>query len=62
MRLSESKFVIEFLNLTTGEVTQIAEIEGEPHHYIDVSPYRNLLLFSKYDREESDIMLVENFR
>jgi hypothetical protein len=62
MRVIESAFVIEFSNFSTGDVRQIAEVEGEPSLYIDISPDRSFLLFSKYDREESDIMLVENFR
>jgi len=62
MRESSSGFILEFLHLDTGKITTIAEIEDSPSLYIDVSPDRNWLLFSKYDREEADIMLIENFR
>ncbi len=62
MILQTSSFRIDYVDLTTSKVDKIAEIEGEPEIYLDVSKDHSVLLFSKFDREESDIMLVENFR
>ena len=61
-RVREAEFVFEFFNFTSAEITEVVKIEGEPDLHIDISPDRSILLFSKYDRIESDIMLVENFR
>ncbi len=63
-RNSGNRIIFEYLNLKTGKVTKIAEIRGDNTlcNYIDVSPDRSWILFTKYDPVYSDIMLVKNFR
>jgi dipeptidyl aminopeptidase/acylaminoacyl peptidase len=52
---------LELLDLTTGEVKQVAVLEKKPDLYgFSVSPDGRWLLYRVFEAEE-DIMLVENF-
>jgi Tol biopolymer transport system component len=55
--------VIEPLNLTNGEVSQVAALEGQQPDTLgfSVSPDGRWILYTQMETE-SDIMLVENFR
>jgi hypothetical protein len=58
---------IEFFNFETGRVTEVAAL-ATPFRYwtnpggLSMSPDRRSILFTQPDRQEMDIMLVENFR
>ncbi len=55
--------MLSFYNFATERTTPVAELEGLPHHpSLAVAPGAAWFLFSKEERRESDIMLVENFR
>jgi Tol biopolymer transport system component/predicted Ser/Thr protein kinase len=56
---------IEFLDLATGKIKPVARLEkpGRPGGLgLTVSPDGRWILYSPFDQEGSDIMLVENFR
>jgi eukaryotic-like serine/threonine-protein kinase len=58
---------IEFFSFTTGTVTEIAAL-AKPFRYwtnptgLSVSPDGRWILYTQEDREDVDILLVENFR
>ena len=53
---------VDYLDFGTGEISQIAEIEVRSGRMgLSVSPDRQWILFQGWE-DESDIMLVENFR
>jgi dipeptidyl aminopeptidase/acylaminoacyl peptidase len=53
---------IELLDFASGEVTQVAALEGRPSTLgLSVSPDQRWILYQVYETE-IDIMLVENFR
>jgi hypothetical protein len=52
----------QFLNFTTGKVTTIATLTGEPASGFSLASDERSLLFSQYEDHGSDLMLVENFR
>ena len=59
--------VIEFFSFATQRLSQIAAISREvmprgPATSLAVSPDGRWLLYTQYDRIESEIMLMENFR
>ena len=62
MRELDSSFRIEYRNWQSEQITVLAEIDGECGHYLDVSPDRSWLLFTKIEQAESDIMMIENFQ
>jgi Tol biopolymer transport system component len=56
---------IEFYSFATHKVTQIAKPEKAAHKFfpgLAVSPDGRSILFAQVDRDESHIMMVENFR
>jgi len=61
---AESHSAIEFFSFDTGQVNQIAALEkrilGGPS--LSVSSDGRWILFAQIDRNDSDLMLVENFR
>ncbi|MCW8984794.1 MAG: protein kinase, partial [Thermoanaerobaculales bacterium] len=52
---------VEFLDFASGEVRQVAEVQGASMWGFAVSPDGRWVLYQRQERE-SDIMLVENFR
>lgn len=61
---SESQeYRIHYMNLVTGEITEIFRDESPFEHlFLAVSPDEQWILFSRVRMTESDLMLVENFR
>jgi hypothetical protein len=53
---------IKFLDLTSGEVRRIVEIDKDSVGRISVSPDGQWLLYCQVEMAAADIMLVENFR
>jgi Tol biopolymer transport system component/DNA-binding winged helix-turn-helix (wHTH) protein len=53
--------VIRFLDLKSGQISDVFESKG-PVRNLAVSPDERKLLFSRQDRAVADIMLVENFK
>ena len=53
--------VVEFLDFASGEVRQVAEVEGASMWGFGASPDGQWVIYQRQERE-SDIMLVENFR
>ena len=60
---TESRSAIEFFSFTTGQVTEVAALEkkvlGGPS--LSVSSDGRWILFVQIDRNDSDLMLLENF-
>lgn len=61
---AKSQSAIEFFSFATGQVTQVAALEkrvfGGPS--LSVSPDGRWILYAQIDHNDSDLMLVENFR
>ena len=53
---------IELFDFATGEVSPVAVLEIPLPFLISVSPDEQRILYVRFDKVESDIMLVENFR
>jgi Tol biopolymer transport system component len=56
------KFSIQFLSFGTGKVKTVAPISRPPWEGLSVSPDGRFILFSQFDEDGSDLMLVENFQ
>jgi hypothetical protein len=57
--------ILEFFSFATGQVKQIAAMEKEATKWnpgLAVSPDGRSILYAEEDQNESDIILVENFR
>ena len=57
--------IVDFLSFATGKLSQAAEGLGDQHndvHEISVSPDGRWLLYTRHDRLESTIQVVEGFR
>jgi Tol biopolymer transport system component len=52
---------IQYLNTATGNVQRLASVEN-PVRGLTVSPDRRWILYSRVERADSNLMLVENFR
>jgi hypothetical protein len=59
---ADGKYSIQFLSFATGKVKTVAPIPGQLEIGLSVSPDGRSLLFSEFDEQGSDLMLVENFR
>jgi Tol biopolymer transport system component/predicted Ser/Thr protein kinase len=60
----ESHPTLDFFSFATGRDRQIAEMEKEAAHWasgLAISPDGRSILYVQLDRDESNIMLVENF-
>jgi Tol biopolymer transport system component/DNA-binding winged helix-turn-helix (wHTH) protein len=55
-------WTIRFLNFRTGTITIVARIEKSPELGLSLSPDGRQILYSQVDEDNSDLMLVENFR
>ena len=53
---------VKFLTFATGRVTTIAKLSGYAAYGFSVSPDGRWLLYSQYEQNGADLMLVENFR
>ncbi|MBI3694608.1 MAG: serine/threonine-protein kinase [Acidobacteria bacterium] len=51
-----------FLSFATGKITQVARIDKPVDLGVAVSPDEKQVLWAQIDLQESDLMLVENFR
>jgi hypothetical protein len=58
---AEERFTI-YMNFATGKISLIAQIQKEVMYGFSVSPDERTILYTQVDQEESDLMLVENFR
>ncbi len=57
--------LIEFFNITTGHVSEVAHLAKGPEKYIPglaVSPDGRTILYAQMTQSGSDIVMVENFR
>jgi hypothetical protein len=57
--------ILEFFSFVTGQVKQITAMEKEVGKWnpgFAVSPDQRSILYTQIDQDESDIILVENFR
>jgi len=61
LNLQSDTPTVEFLEVPSGEVRQVAEVEGAVMWGFGVSPDGRWIVYQRQERE-SDIMLVENFR
>ncbi len=55
-------YSLHFLRFATGAVEPIHDIERQPVGTMSVSPDGRSILYAQWEKLESDIMLVENFR
>jgi Tol biopolymer transport system component/predicted Ser/Thr protein kinase len=54
--------LMRFCSFTAGQPTDIAELpKAKGYNHLAVSPDGKWILYSQLDREDSDLMLVENF-
>ena len=60
-KMTSGNWVINFYDFTTEYTTEIADLGDTWNPYLDVSPDRHWILYTHLV-EESDIVLVENFR
>ena len=58
---AEPGAAIEFFDFTTGDVSPVAALEHPDGYWPSVSPDEKWILYVR-DEEETDIMMVENFR
>jgi hypothetical protein len=58
------RWVLKLFRFDTRQVTMITRLSRRPHSPtpLDVSPDGKWFLYVQNDRDESDLMLVENFR
>lgn len=61
-RTAGPPFVLQFLNFNTNTVSDILTLRQRLYSTLSVSADERWLLYSTIDQEESDLMLVENFR
>ncbi|PYV41048.1 MAG: hypothetical protein DMG06_18415 [Acidobacteria bacterium] len=59
---TDRKSSIQFLSFSTAMVKTITPMSGRPFEGLSVSPDGKSILFSQFDEEGSDLMLIENFR
>jgi len=52
---------IRFFNLETGQAGEVMRLEKAPCLGLSVSADERFLLYSQYDQEGSDLMLIDNF-
>ena len=53
---------IRFPRFETGKITTVKDLDRPVHTNLSASPDGRSLLYTRIDREGSDVMLVENFR
>jgi Tol biopolymer transport system component len=58
----EGNLVINFYDFANQKITKIANLGNIMIHDFCLSPDRRWILYSQIERDESDIMLIENFR
>jgi hypothetical protein len=56
------RYSIRFFSFATGKVEVVTQLVKPPALGLAVSPDETWLLYSQYDQEGSDLMLVDNFR
>jgi len=56
-----SRMSIRFFNLETGQAGEVMRLEKAPCLGLSVSADERFLLYSQYDQEGSDLMLIDNF-
>jgi Tol biopolymer transport system component len=61
-RSSDGSSEVQYLNFSTGAISDIARIEGSVDLGLAVSPDRKSLVFAQADYRGSNLMLVEGFR
>lgn len=61
-KAADGKFSIRFLDFATAKIRTIAPIPGPAFFGLSVAPDNRSFLYTQIDREENDLMLVENFR
>jgi len=61
-RGSDGSSAVQYLNFSTGAISDIARIEGTVDLGLAVSPDRKSLVFAQADYRGSNLMLVEGFR
>jgi streptogramin lyase len=59
--LNPTSDTVEFLDVSSGEVSRVAEVEGASVFGFAVSPDGQWVVYPKPEAE-ADIILVENFR
>jgi Tol biopolymer transport system component len=64
---SETRWMLKLFHFDSEEVTLVADLQGPsngptPPTPLDVSPDGSWFLWTRTDRRDSDLMLVENFR
>jgi Tol biopolymer transport system component/DNA-binding winged helix-turn-helix (wHTH) protein len=55
-------WTVRFFSFRTGAITTVARIEKIPSLGLSLSPDGRQILYSQVDEDNSDLMLVENFR
>ena len=53
---------IQFLKFAAGKISTVVGLEKPAFYGLSLSPDGRRLLFSQVDREESDVMMVDNWR
>jgi hypothetical protein len=53
---------LDFFDFATGKIKTIANVEKPWNYGLAVSPDGRYILYSRIDQQDSDVMLVENFR
>jgi len=62
-KMNGKKYLIEFLSFETGKVTPLYQEETpNPRWFLTVSPDGEWFVYTEHPPQESDLMLVENFR
>jgi Tol biopolymer transport system component/predicted Ser/Thr protein kinase len=54
--------VVEFLSFASGRIEPVTDLEKPLYLGLAVAPDRSRILFTQIDRQESNLILVENFR
>jgi len=62
VRDPDRRHYLRFYRFATKSVRTVAELAARPSWGMSVSPDGTAVLVSLYDREATDLMLVENFR
>ena len=60
--VAQNKLSLRFLDFATGKSKELLAVDQAPDLGLSLSPDGRRLLFSKVDRQENDLMLVEGFR